>query len=139
MDPQSAATLEGQELPIIHRHPTRQDLIRFAAASEDFASQHWDTYHMRGLGFPNVIVHGWLTLTYMCQAVTEWLPPERGTVLGYDARHKRPTFPGPLTCGGRVASISVEDGKTIVDVAMWAKDASGMVTTAGTMKLRLEA
>lgn len=130
--------VEGQELPVIHRHPTRLDLVKYAGVAEDFSPQHWDADYMRGLGFPDVIVHGWLTLTYMCQAVTEWLPPDRATILGYDARYRRPTFPGPLTCGGRVASSAVEDGKTVLSVEMWAKGEDGGVTTTGTMRLRLD-
>lgn len=138
MDLKPETILAGQELPVIHRHPTRHDLIKYAAVSEDYAKTHWDTEYMQGLGFPSVIVHGWLTCTYMLQVGTEFIPAERGTVIAYHARHKRPTFAGPVTCGGHVESTEEQDGKTILNLALWVKAEDGGVNTTGTMKIRLD-
>lgn len=129
---------EGDQIPPMSWAIDTTQLIKFAAVAEDFARQHWDQGYMASLGFQNVIVHGWLTLTHMCQAVTAWLPPETATILGYEARHRRPTFPGLLTCGGRVAACTIENGRRILSLELWAKNESGEVTTSGTMRVALE-
>lgn len=136
MTQQLPAISVGLEIPVIQREPTRTSLIKFAGVAEDYARQHWDHPYMVSLGFPDVIVHGWLTLTYMCQAVTEWLPPEFADIIEYEARHKRPTFPGLLTCGGAVTDVQT-DGRTILSLDLWAKNEAGEVTTSGVMRLAL--
>lgn len=123
----------GHAIPGITRSPQRKDLIRFAAVAEDFAEQHWDKEHMAALGFPNVIVHGWLTLTYMCQAVTAWMPPDIVRIVRYDARHKRPALPGPMRIGGSVTGVRSHHGKRQLDLAIWARDEDGNDLTTGTM------
>jgi acyl dehydratase len=129
---------EGQQIPPMSWSIDTTQLVKFAAVAEDFSRQHWDQPYMASLGFPNVIVHGWLTLTHMCQAVTAWLPPETATILSYDARHRRPTFPGLLTCGGHVVACNEEAGKRVLCLELWAKNDAGEVTTSGTMRVALE-
>ena len=128
---------ENQVIPAITRTPTTTDLVKYAAVAEDFARQHWDQPYMASLGFPNVIVHGWLTLTYMCQAVTDWLPPDVAKVVRYDARHRRPAFPGEVRLGGQVTRKGVEDGKQILELELWARDSADETLTSGTMKLQM--
>lgn len=127
--------VEQQDIPTLVRSPTTTDLVKYAAVAEDFARQHWDQPYMTGLGFPNVIVHGWLTLTYMCQAVTDWLPPDVAKIAGYEARHRRPAFPGEMTVGGRVTRKTVEDDRRTLHLDIWARDAAGETLTSGSMKL----
>jgi acyl dehydratase len=133
-----ASIREGDAIPPKSWNIDTTQLVKFAAAADDFSRQHWDQAYMASLGFPNVIVHGWLTLTHMCQTVTAWLPPETATILGYDARHRRPTFPGVLTCGGHVTACAVENGRRLLSLELWAKNAGGEVTTSGTMRVALE-
>lgn len=126
---------EGQAIPTIRRSPTTTHLVKYAAVAEDFARQHWDQPYMASLGFPNVIVHGWLTLSYMCQAVTEWLPPDVARIARYDARHRRPAFPGDMILGGRVTRKAIEQDERRIDLDLWARDADGETLTSGTMTL----
>jgi len=128
---------EGQDIPPLVREPSSQDLVKFAAVAEDFSRQHWDRAYMESLGFPDVIVHGWLTLTYMCQAVTAWLPPDHARILRYEARHKRPIFPGRIILGGRVARKTEENGARLLDLDLWAQDAEGQVMTSGAIRLQM--
>jgi acyl dehydratase len=129
---------EGDQVPPMSWSIDTTQLVKFAGVAEDFSRQHWDQPYMASLGFPSVIVHGWLTLTHMCQAVTAWLPPEEATILDYDARHRRPTFPGLLTCGGHVTACVQEEGRRILSLELWAKNESGEITTSGTMRVALE-
>src|SRR5690606_23689465 len=67
---------EGQEVPPLDVVATRETLVRYAGASDDYAYQHWDRHRMIELGFEDVVVHGWLTFAYMTRAVTDWIPRE---------------------------------------------------------------
>jgi acyl dehydratase len=91
-----------QEVPFLRREVEAATLVRYAGASEDYAHQHWDHLYMTERGFPGVIVHGWLTFAYMCQAVTNWIPREIADIGSFAVRYHRPVYPGPVLCSGRV-------------------------------------
>ena len=122
----------NSEAPTIEVVFTRETLVRYAGAADDYVRQHWDHPYMIESGFPDVVVHGWLTFAHACRVVTEWLPPPEWAIAGYDVRYRRPTYPGLHTCGGRV-SAARDDG---VDILLWVKDASGQITTEATVKVR---
>lgn len=130
-----ADLLPGQEIPPLQMTVDTATLVRYAGASDDYAPQHWDHKLMTGQGFPGVVVHGWLTFAYMCQAVTNWLPREIADITHFSVRYHRPTFPGLVLCGGKVAATRVEDDARLVDLQLWAKDGGGEVTTTATMTL----
>lgn len=122
---------EGQDIPVLRRSPRAVDLVKFASVAEDFSRQHWDQPYMASLGFPDVIVHGWLTLTYMCQAVTACLPPEAARIIRYDARHLLPAFPGDMTVGGTIVRKKAQASDIVLELELWAKDAKENIVTRG--------
>jgi acyl dehydratase len=126
---------DGQEIPTLEVEVDRQTLVKYAGASDDYAFQHWDHPRMTGQGFPDVVVHGWLTFGYICRAVTDWASPEIADIQGFAVRYRRPTYPGKITCGGRVTRVREENGRRLADLDLWARNGEGEVTTTATMTL----
>jgi len=130
-----ASVIEGQEIPVLTSEIDRLALVKYAGASGDFTYVHWDHPKMVGLGFPDVVVHGWLTFAHMCRAVTDWAPPEIADIRTYAVRYRKPTYPGSFTCGGRVLRRRQEAGAELLDLELWARDGQGETTTTATMTL----
>jgi len=130
-----AEAQEGQEIPVLATEVDRLTLVKYAGASDDYTYVHWDHPRMIADGFPDVVTHGWLTFAYMCRAVTEWAPAEVADIRSYAVRYRKPTYPGPVTCGGRVVRRRHEAGTDLVDLELWSKDGDGQTTTTATMTL----
>jgi len=73
----------------------RPRLVRYAGASGDFNRIHWDEAFATGVGLPNVIVHGMLTMGAAVGVVEEWAG-DPGAVVDYQTRFTRPV-PVPAT------------------------------------------
>ena len=79
----------GQSLPEQSFPVTRAHLVRYAGASGDFNPIHWSERFAVGVGLPNVIAHGMLTMALAGRLVTAWIG-DPAAVLGYEARFTRP-------------------------------------------------
>lgn len=62
----------GQQLPGRTIHLERADLVRYAGASGDFNPIHWDERTAIGVGLPDVIAHGMLTMGRAMDVVAAW-------------------------------------------------------------------
>ncbi len=98
----------GQQLPSLTVPIKRLDLVRYAGASGDFNTIHWNERFAVEVGLPNVIAHGMLTMALASRVVTDWLE-DPGAVLNYSVRFTRPVVvPDPegteLTISAKVAS-----------------------------------
>jgi len=125
----------GQPIPALEVAISREDLVKYAGAADDYTYVHWDHPRMTAEGFADVVVHGWLTFAHMCRAVTNWIPPELAAVQAYAVRYRRPTFPGKVACGGEVVEVCEGPQGPLVKLSLWARDADGEVTTTATMTL----
>ncbi len=67
----------------------RSRLVRYAGASGDFNRIHWDEAFATGVGLPNVIVHGMLTMGAAVGVVEDWAG-DPGAVVDYQTRFTRP-------------------------------------------------
>jgi len=132
-----AGLREGQELPPLEREITPQQLIRFAGAAEDYSPPHWDHLYMVERGFPGVIVHGWLTVSVMLQAVAAWIPGEIAEIEAYGVRYLQPSRPGRARYGGRVVRKLMEGGQRRIDLEIWAAEPGGARLATGTVTLLL--
>src|SRR5208283_4251542 len=92
----------GDELPRVEKAPlTRTTLALFAGASGDHNPVHIDIDAARAAGLPDVIGHGMLSMAYLAQALTAWVP--QSAIRAYSARFVAPTHVGDaLTCTGTV-------------------------------------
>ena len=67
----------------------RSDLVRYAGASGDFNPIHWNQRFAYGVGLPDVIAHGMLTMATAARLVTDWCG-DPGAVVEYVAKFTKP-------------------------------------------------
>jgi acyl dehydratase len=79
----------GEELPPLTVTLTRADLVRYAGASLDFNPIHWNERTATGVGLPNVIAHGMLTMALAARLVTDWAG-DPAAVVRYGTKFTRP-------------------------------------------------
>lgn len=128
----------GDTLPPLSLRVTRADLVRYAGASGDFNPIHWNQRFAVGVGLPDVIAHGMLTMALAGRLVSSWTG-DPGAVVGYAARFTRPVVvpdtdegvalevtgtvkavddAGDIKGGGaRIATVAITaavDGKTVL-------------------------
>ncbi|MET0183070.1 MAG: MaoC/PaaZ C-terminal domain-containing protein [Caulobacterales bacterium] len=132
---QFALPVEGDQIPVLAVHIDRAAIVRYCGASDDYTNVHWDQDHVKAQGFPDVIVHGWLVFAYMTQAVTNWIPREYAAITDFAVRYRRPVYPGPMSCGGKVLKRHEENGVQRIDLELWTKSGDGVTTTTATMTL----
>ncbi|HEY2042990.1 MAG TPA: MaoC family dehydratase [Jatrophihabitans sp.] len=117
----SAAQLQvGSELPAQTFPIERASMVRYAGASGDFNPIHYSEEFATGVGLPNVIAHGMLTMAIASRVVTDWLA-DPGAVLDYSVRFTRPVVveygkPTTLEVSGKVRSVDEESGSGVVDL-----------------------
>jgi acyl dehydratase len=110
----------GTELPSQEFEIGRANLVRYAGASGDFNPIHWSEQTAVGVGLPNVIAHGMLTMATAVRVVTDWLG-DPGAVLSYGVRFTRPVpvefgATTTLTVGGTVKAIDAEENTADIDL-----------------------
>ena len=121
----------GSEIPSLVKHPTTMHLIKFAGASGDYYQIHYDKDFAQANGLPGVIVHGWLTLSFLGQLITDWIG-ERGTLVKLGGSYRGVLFPGEdIVCRGTVTKKYIEDDKHYVEARIWAENPKGEKTTPG--------
>ncbi len=123
---------EGSELPSLVKYPTTVQLVKYAGASGDYYQIHYDKDFAIANGLPGVIVHGWLTLSFLGQMVTDWLG-EKGTLLKLSGAYRGMNkVHEDIICNGKVVKKYVEDSKNLARVDIWAENPQGEKTVTGT-------
>ena len=79
----------GEQLPTRSFPIARGDLVRYAGASGDFNPIHWNARFAVGVGLPDIIAHGMLTMAMTSRLVTDWIG-DPGAVVDYSVRFTRP-------------------------------------------------
>lgn len=110
----------GTELPSQTFQLTRSDLVRYAGASGDFNPIHWSAETAVGVGLPDVIAHGMLTMAMVVRVATDWVG-NPGAALNYGVRFTRPVVvPSEggvqLQVAGVVRSLNEDDCTVEVDL-----------------------
>jgi hypothetical protein len=128
---------EGSELPALVKYPTTMQLVKYAGASGDFYQIHYDKDFAIANGLPGVIVHGWLTLSFLGQMVTDWLG-EGGKLLKLNGSYRGINkVHEDIICNGKVVKKYVEEGKNLARVDIWAENPQGEKTVTGTAIVQL--
>lgn len=101
----------GDEIGPFEFQVSREQLVRYAGAAEDYNPIHYDDNAARGFGLPGVIVHGMLNMGLAARYVMAALP--HGTTLQqYGVRFRQVVQPGEeLLVSARVRDMS---GLTVV-------------------------
>jgi acyl dehydratase len=128
----------GMELPPLTRGPfTIRDLVKFAAATDDYSEIHFDESVVRARGLPAPVVHGPLKSALLAQMLTGWIGPA-GALKRLACQYRQMDVVGEtLTCRGKVTGKTVRDGESIVECEVWTENGRGEVTTRGTAILIL--
>lgn len=123
----------GTELPALHLAETSlDDMVRWAAATEDFTPFHYDPEAARARGFPGAVVNGPLKAALLAEQLLRTLGPG-ATVSRIACRYRRPDFVGDaLVCRARVTSLAETVGGTLVSCEVWIENGAGESTTTGT-------
>jgi acyl dehydratase len=91
----------GDELGPLVVRVGRADLVRYAGASLDFNPIHWNERVATGVGLPDVIAHGMLTMALGGRLVTDWVG-DPGALVDYSVRFARPVPVPDDDVGARV-------------------------------------
>jgi len=70
--PKYADVQAGAQLPPQGYQVTRLDLVRYAGASGDFNSIHWNERAAKSVGLPDVIAHGMYTMAEAGRYLSAW-------------------------------------------------------------------
>lgn len=138
----TAATVAvGDELPALEVAVDRARLVHYAGASGDRNPIHWDPDFATGVGLPDVIAHGMLTMGRAIAPVALWAG-DPGAVVEYGVRFTKPVpVPDPgtatVTLSGKVGALDAEAGTVRVDIT--AKGDLGAVLGKARAVVRLPA
>ena len=100
----------------------RARLVRYAGASGDFNSIHWNERVATEVGLPGVIAHGMWTMGAAVGLVADWAG-DPGAVVDYGVRFTRPVpVPDPgaavVEVTGTIGAIDAEAGTARVDLTV---------------------
>ncbi len=128
---------EGMSIPTLVKLPTPRQLVQWAGASDDYEEIHYDKDFAQKAGMPGVIVHGWLTTSFLCQMLTDWIG-EKGKLRKVNCRYQGMHVPGEeLRCKGKVVKKYVQDGNHLIECEIWAENPKGERTTPGNASVLL--
>jgi acyl dehydratase len=111
----------GMPIPAQTFDIQRASMVRYAGASGDFNPIHWSEEFATGVGLPNVIAHGMLTMAIAARVVTDWLG-DPGAVIDYSVRFTRPVVVShscdtKLEVSGKIRSTDEQTRTAVVDLS----------------------
>lgn len=117
---------------------TRSTLALYAGASGDHAAMHIDADAARALGMDDVLAHGMLVTGYLGRVLTEGYPG--CGVRAFSVRYVSIVPVGAqLRCEAAVESEAEEDGRTVLRLALAARDEAGDIKQSGEATIVLPA
>nr|WP_321440607.1 MaoC family dehydratase [uncultured Hyphomonas sp.] len=121
----------GDELPE-HVSPeiTRHVLALFCGSSGDHNPMHVDIDFAKSSGMPDVFAHGMLSMAYLAQLLTHWVPQSQlrewnVRFLAITPVHVR------VKCTGKIIEKFTSDGENLVRLDINAHTDAGSHTLAG--------
>jgi acyl dehydratase len=106
----------GDELPVLERVVTREDVKAYADASGDQNPLHQDDEAARAAGFPGIIAHGMFTLGHLTSCIVAWAG-EASALARVRVQFRAPVFVGEtIVAGGRVKAVDPERLTATLDV-----------------------
>jgi acyl dehydratase len=128
---------EGSEIPALVKYPTTMQLVKYAGASGDYYQIHYDKDFAVANGLSGVIVHGWLTLAFLGQMITDWLG-EKGTLVKLNGSYRGMNKVNEdIICSGKVTRKYTEEGKNLARLEIWAENPQGEKTVTGAAVIEL--
>lgn len=136
----------GQEVLSRTISISRADLVRYAGASGDYNTIHWNERFAKEVGLPNVIAHGMLTMALAVGPITQWAG-NPGAVIDYRTRFTKPVVVPDAENGSpeqptvelavtaTAGAVDEDNGTVRLDVNVTAEDTSVLGRTQ--VKVRL--
>jgi acyl dehydratase len=128
---------EADELPVLAKNASTQQLVQWAGSSLDFYQIHYDKEFALANGLPGLIIHGALKNAWLAQLVTDWIGVE-GTLRKLKVQYRGMDVPDDaLLCKGTVTKKYVENDQHLVDCEIWLENSKGEKTTPGSATVLL--
>lgn len=130
-----AALQPGDELPPLQKGPiTRQHLVEWCAAENDYYPLHYDERVAEQMKLPGTPIQGTMKVALIGQMLQRWLGT-RGRLQGLSARYRGIDLEGDtLTARARVDAV---DGATVT-LAVWVENSRGERFTEGQAVVMLD-
>lgn len=128
----------GDEISAVNKPAiSRHTLALYCGGSGDHNPVHVDSDFAKAAGMPDVFAHGMLSMAYLGQALTGWVP--QSALRSYGVRFASITWVGnELTCGGTVTEKFEEDGEKRVRLEVKAADQDGDIKLIGEAVVALD-
>ena len=127
----------GDEIPVLKKNASTQQLVMYAGASDDYYQIHYDKDLAAAAGHRSVIIHGALKSAWLAQLVTDWMGLA-GRLTAFNVAYRAIDYPNDdLTCKGTVTGKRTEDGQNLVDCDIWLENGEGETTTPGSATVAL--
>ena len=121
----------GDELPTHVCVPiTRATLALFGGASGDHNPIHIDSDFAKKSGMPDVFAHGMLSMAYLAQLLTNWVPQDQLREYGVRFTSITPVL-ATVTCKGHVVEKFEADGEKRLKLEITAEVDDGSKTLVG--------
>ena len=119
------------EIPVLVKYPTTMQLVKYAGASGDYYQIHYDKDFAQANGLSGVIVHGWLSLAFLGQMLTDWLG-EKGTLVKLSGSYRgMNNVHEDIFCHGKITKKHDEEGTYYARVEIWEENPQGDKTVTG--------
>lgn len=115
---------------------SRGTLALFAGASNDHVLLHIDSDYAKAAGLPDVFGQGMLSMAYLGQLLTHWVPQERLRAWSVRFTAITPLY-ATIHCRGEVVEIVERDSARIARVHIEAQIADGVKTLDGEALIRI--
>jgi len=126
----------GDEISLLSRRVTQEQINAYAEASGDFNPIHVNEEFARMVGLPGTIAHGMLDLGILVEGLARWAGGS-DRVVSVACRFSKPLLPGDtITCAGRVVSVEAAGGLVELEVEA-VNDRDDRVLTNGRATVRL--
>jgi acyl dehydratase len=108
----------------------------WAGASGDYNPIHYDKDFALSKNLPGVVVHGQLVTAFLAQMLARWMG--NGFLRKLSVSYKGMNFPGDtITCRAVVSGKSVDDGRRLVNLEIWAENPRSEKTVVGLAVMEL--
>ncbi len=121
----------GDKLPALTKPPiTRTTLAYFCGASNDHNPIHVDSDFAKAAGVDDVFAHGMLSMAYVGQMLTNWLP--QSCLRSFEVKFGALVHVGDqITCSGHIVDKTTADGEHRLRIKLTATDQRGDVKLTG--------
>jgi acyl dehydratase len=122
----------GDELPPLHKGPvTRQMLVEWCAAENDYYNLHYDERVAQQMKLPGTPIQGTFKYAMMGQMVERWLG-KSGLLRCITASYRGLNLEGEqIVARGKVLSSSLTDAGGLIEIEVWVENDHGVRSTMG--------